>query len=242
LSIENKLFNNTPVIIANSNMVRQNIMEHYKINGDKIRVLYNGVDLNRFNLRERPRLASEFRGEFDVKGDTAIVLFVGSGFERKGLYTLIAALDRVKTPVVLYVAGRGRTRRYEALARRLNVREKVVFAGPRGDIEKFYAAADVFVLPTLYDPFSNAALEAMAAGCAVITSKNNGLTEIIEDARDGVILEDMTNPEELADKIDGAIQRRGELGQMAAEKAKAFSIGRAAGEFASLIDGYCVGK
>ncbi|MBF0319931.1 MAG: glycosyltransferase family 4 protein [Nitrospirae bacterium] len=242
LSIEKDLFANTPVIIANSNMVKANIIEHYGVKEDRVHVLYNGVDLSRFNSQGRPALAGEFRREFGVRGDTAVVLFAGSGFERKGLPTLITALAGVKSPVVLYVAGRGRTRKYEALSSRLGVRDKVVFAGARRDIERFYAAADVFVLPTLYDPFSNAVLEAMAAGCAVITTRNNGAAEIIEDGRDGTILEDLANPDELSGKIDKAIQKSGEFGPLAAQKAMAFSIERAAGEFTLLIENYCLNK
>lgn len=240
LTLEEELFRNTPVIIANSNMVKRNIIDHYNVNEAKIHVLYNGVDLSRFSDVTRAHLSEEFRSQFNVKDDTVILLFVGSGFERKGLGVLIEAMSRVrKSPAVLYVAGRGRTGKYEALSRRLGVRDKVVFAGAALDIESFYAAADVFILPTLYDPFSNATLEAMAAGCAVITSKNNGAAEIIEDNRDGVLLNDMTDPEELADKIDKTIPICEQLGRMAAGKAKAFSIERVARDFSSLIEEQC---
>ncbi|KWT94221.1 glycosyltransferase family 4 protein [Candidatus Magnetominusculus xianensis] len=242
LSIEKELFNATPVIIANSNMVKRNIIEHYKVPEAKIHVLYNGVDLTRFNAGVRGRLSAEFRREFNVKDDTAIVLFVGSGFERKGLGVLIEAMTRINTPAVLYVAGRGRTGKYEALSRRLGVHDKVIFAGAATGIERFYAAADVFVLPTLYDPFSNATLEAMASGCAVITTKNNGAAEIIEDARDGMLLNNMADPEELAGKIDKAIPICRELGCMATKKAAAYSIGQAAGQFSRLIEDYCLNK
>ncbi|MBF0568169.1 MAG: glycosyltransferase family 4 protein [Nitrospirae bacterium] len=240
LSIEKELFKRTPVIIANSMMVKENIIAHYAVNEDRIHVLYNGVDLDRFNPLDKERLSAEFRREFRVQNDTAIVLFVGSGFERKGLAVLIDAMSRIKAPAVLYVAGRGRTGKYESFAGRLGVR--VVFAGARRDIERFYAAADVFVLPTLYDPFSNAVLEAMACGCAVITSRNNGAAGIIEDNSDGVLLDDMTDPAELSGKIDKTIAIRQRLGTMAAGKARAYSIERAAGQFSRLIEDYCRNK
>ncbi|MBF0516065.1 MAG: glycosyltransferase family 4 protein [Nitrospirae bacterium] len=242
LSLEKELFRATPVIIANSNMVKQNIIEHYAVNEDKIHVLYNGVDLTRFNTGCRERLSAEFRREFHVKDDTAMLLFVGSGFERKGLGVLIEAMSQIRTPAVLYVAGRGRTGKYEAACQRLGVRDRVVFTGPALNIERFYAASDVFILPTLYDPFSNATLEAMASGAAVITSRNNGASEIIEDGRDGVLLNDMTDPEELAAKIDKTIPICGELGCRATQKALAYSISCAAGQFSCLIEDYCLNK
>ncbi|MCG6551282.1 MAG: glycosyltransferase family 4 protein [Candidatus Magnetominusculus sp. LBB02] len=242
LSIEKELFQSTPVIVANSNMVKRNIIDHYAVDEDKIHVLYNGVDLARFNDDKRARLSEEFRRRFRVTEDVAIVLFVGSGFERKGLGVLVEAMGRIKSPAVLFVAGRGRTGRYEALAGRLGLSNRIVFAGAAEDIERYYAASDVFVLPTLYDPFSNATLEAMASGAAVITSRNNGAAEIIEDGTDGQLLDDMTDPQELADNIDKAIPICRALGQKAVEKAKAFSIADAARKFKSLIDNYCLNK
>jgi UDP-glucose:(heptosyl)LPS alpha-1,3-glucosyltransferase len=89
----------------------------------------------------------------------------------------------------------------------LGVIDNVLFCGPTKESEKLYAAADVFVLPTVYDPFSNACLEAMASGVPVVTSKINGVSELIEDGITGVCVEDPSDVEALKQAIEQLLQR-----------------------------------
>jgi UDP-glucose:(heptosyl)LPS alpha-1,3-glucosyltransferase len=138
-------------------------------------------------LRARLRIA-----ESDV-----VFLLVGSGYARKGVPVALRALARLPARARLVVVGRDKhPARYEALARRTGVRDRVVFAGAQQDPRPYLGCADAFVLPTLYDPLSNAVLEALACGLPVVTSRRCGAGELVVahgagwtcDARDNAAL------------------------------------------------------
>jgi UDP-glucose:(heptosyl)LPS alpha-1,3-glucosyltransferase len=131
------------------------------------------------------------------------VLFAGSGFERKGLAPALEAFaalgDRGSR---LLVVGKGHTGPYRALAARLGVAERVAWLGPRPDIERWYAAADVCVLPTRYEPFGNVHLEALASGLVVVTSRRAGGSEVIQPGVNGAVI-DPRDPRDVAAALQG---------------------------------------
>ena len=152
-------------IIVNSQMVAFEIREHYGVAPDRIRLVYNGLPAASFERPLRPERSH--RPELRV-------LFAGSGWLRKGLAQAIAAIDLLPASLhpVLFVAGRGDPEKFSASNR-------VRYLGPVADMAAQYDAADLFLLPTVYDPFSNACLEALAAGLPVITTRANGFAEIL---------------------------------------------------------------
>ena len=161
-------------VICNSQMVRAEIERHFALPAERLRVIYNGVDLAYFEPPARR-----------VPGARTRFLFVGSGFARKGLDTALRALARLRD-AELVVAGRDRhARRYAALAARLGVAERVQLLGGVDDVRTLYAAADCFILPTLYDPFPNAALEALAMGLPIIVSRQCGASELARENVNG---------------------------------------------------------
>jgi len=113
---------------------------------------------------------------------------VGSGFERKGVRFLLEVVARARTKPWAIVAGRDkRAARYAALARRLGIADRVRFVGSVSDVRPYLAAADAFVLATLYDPQPNAALEAMASGLAVVTTPRCGAAELLREGESGYV-------------------------------------------------------
>src|SRR4051794_11388569 len=174
-------------VIANSEMVKREITSSYGYAAERIEVVRNGVPLEQFSFTPEERDAS--RRELGLTSEQIAVLFVGSGWERKGLRFAIGAMAKLEPNVQLLVAGRGNA------AGGPNVR----FLGEVADVASLYRAADIFVLPTLYDPFSNACLEALASGLPVITTLGNGFSEIIDDRIHGSIVE--TNADSVADAI-----------------------------------------
>lgn len=236
LSLEKRLFSNTGLIVANSKMVKEQIIKHYAVPEERITIIHNGVDLIRFTPENKDRWRDHIRKSLDIPEDTKVFLFVGSGFERKGLKTLLESISLIKTEnVKVLVIGKGRVDRYKTLAEKQGISDKIIFIGPQKEMEKFYAAADLFVLPTLYDPFSNATLEAMASGLPVITTRNNGVAELIENGHEGFVLDNLFDAKELADKIYLSLDNLTFIGRKAREKAMALPIEMAAHEFIKVI-------
>lgn len=192
LAAERALFShpNLRTVICNSRMVRDDIARRFGVAAEKLHVIYNGVDLEQFHPRLRDAHRQALRGKVGA-GDTAsVVLFVGSGYARKGLPTLLAAFARmVRTEAELWVIGRDKSETaMKALAARLGIAARVRFFGAQQDVRPFYGAADVFALPTVYDPFPNAALEALACGLPLLTTTTCGAAERVT-ATNGAVIE-----------------------------------------------------
>jgi UDP-glucose:(heptosyl)LPS alpha-1,3-glucosyltransferase len=243
LSMERRLFSETPCIIANSNMVKANIIKHYHVPEEKIHLLYNGVDLVRFAPENKEKWRNLVRDDLALRNETKLVLFVGSGFRRKGLQVLLEAASLIRdNEIHVLVIGKGPVHKFKTMAARHGIADRILFMGPQRDIEKYYAAADLFVLPTLYDPFSNATLEAMSSGLPVITTKNNGAAELIENGKEGFTVNNMLDAKELAQYIIAALGDGHRMGAAARKKAAEFSIEKTAGAFAEIIDHVIVSK
>ena len=231
------------LIIANSQWGRDEIVRHYGTDPGRIAVLHTGVNLEAYHPRRRAERRAAVRGALGLGEGEMALLFVGSGFERKGLGPLLRAMDLLRRdagqlPLRLLVAGR-REPRYERASRRLGLAECVTFLGGAHDMADLYAAADAFILPSLYDPFSNACLEAMASGLPAITSRANGTSELIEDGQEGFILDDPTDPGAIAKAIlavgDPAVRER--MGQAARWRAEAHPFDAHLDRFLALIEG-----
>ena len=198
LDLEKRLFTDPrlKIVLANSKQGAAEIVEHYGLAEEKIRVVYNGLDRARYHpgLREEHRRA--VRQELGLREDEPLALFVGSGFARKGLAETIKSLRY--GGIKLLAAGRDNTGPYRRLAARLKVADRVIFLGPRLDVDRLYGAADLFVLPSWYEPFSNACLEAMAAGLPVVTTSGTGAAEVIEEGLNGFVTGFPVEAEELA--------------------------------------------
>src|SRR5579871_1661636 len=149
-------------VIAVSQLVRDDLIDRFGLDPALPAVLYNGVDLERFQPQLRDSRGASIRTELGLPQDAPVVTFVGNGFARKGLGFLIRAWKDVVGRALLVVAGTdGAAARYRRLARRLGIGERVRFLGAYGQIEQLFAAADALVLPSLFEPFGNVVLEAM---------------------------------------------------------------------------------
>jgi UDP-glucose:(heptosyl)LPS alpha-1,3-glucosyltransferase len=190
LRLEKSLFSdgNAVRVIAASQMVKDEIVNLYRYSPGKIDIVRNGVPLEKFRFDSELREKS--REELNLKPDQTALLFTGSGWERKGLlFAIEAAALCGDRKMRLLVAGRGNARLYKTKSLRFWREEPVHFLGEVADMLPVYAAADIFILPTIYDPFSNACLEALACGLPVITTRSNGFSEIIENGVHGSIVD-----------------------------------------------------
>jgi UDP-glucose:(heptosyl)LPS alpha-1,3-glucosyltransferase len=179
-------------VIAASQMIVNDIIGAYSYPADKIDLVRNGVPLKTF--RFDPALRERSRAQLNLKQDQIALLFVGSGWERKGLMFAIEAMALCKDQKMrLMVVGRGDTRPYKTTRLRFWREDPVQFLGEVADLVPVYAAADIFILPTIYDPFSNACLEALASGLPVITTRSNGFSEIMDEGVHGSIIDNAAN-------------------------------------------------
>jgi UDP-glucose:(heptosyl)LPS alpha-1,3-glucosyltransferase len=194
-------------VICNSRMVKDDIARRFGVADERLQVIYNGVDLDAFHPRLREEHGFALRQKVGVGDTVPVMLFVGSGYERKGLPTLLHALSLMsRSDARLWVIGRDK---HESLMRKLaqtlGVDERVLFLGAQADVKPFYGAADVFALPTLYDPFPNAALEALACGLPLVTTTTCGAAELITPANGSVI--GAGNVTALAQSLDSLCSR-----------------------------------
>jgi len=202
LQLEDSLFakRETSRVVVASQMVRNEIVDLYKYPADAIHLIRNGVPLDKFAFD--PHLREKTRNDLKLKPDHIVLLFAGSGWERKGLIFAIQGMALCKNRKLrLLVAGRGNQIAYKTKRLRFWGEEPVQFMGEIPEMVSLYAAADMFVLPTIYDPFSNACLEALACGLPVITTRSNGFSEIIVDGFHGSILDEPRNLIRLRDAI-----------------------------------------
>jgi UDP-glucose:(heptosyl)LPS alpha-1,3-glucosyltransferase len=202
LQLEDSLFGKreTSRVVVASQMVRSEIVNLYGYPADAIDLIRNGVPLDKFAFD--PQLREKTRNDLKLKPDHIVLLFAGSGWERKGLIFAIQAMALCKNRKLhLLVAGRGNQIGYKIKRLRFWREEPVQFVGEIPEMVGLYAAADMFILPTIYDPFSNACLEALACGLPVITTRSNGFSEIIVDGVHGSIVDEPRNLIRLRDAI-----------------------------------------
>ncbi|WP_301103238.1 glycosyltransferase family 4 protein [Propionivibrio sp.] len=190
-------------VICNSTLIREEMQRYYRVPEEKLVVIENGVDLDDFH----PRLAVQWREyqrqTLGIDADTPVFLYVGGGFERKGVAQLLAALTGMRSEQAqLVIVGKDRnSARFERQARRLGLEKRVLFVGAQQDVRPFYAMADAFVLPTRYDPMPNAALEAMASGLPIVTSTTCGIAARVTSGENGFVC-DALDVAQLAHHMD----------------------------------------
>ena len=170
-------------------MVRKDVQRIYAVPDEKLVTIYNGIDLEAF-CPQNAENRSQIRVSLGVPEDALTYVFVGSGFKRKGLETAIRALPDMAH---LIVVGKDKeAARFQKIATETGANNaqsaRIHFVGPQKDVRPYYAAADAFVFPTIYEPFGSVVLEAMACGLPVITTDRCGAGEILTEGIDGFVL------------------------------------------------------
>ncbi len=192
-------------IVCVSDLVRGWLLEaHPAIDPASVRVIYNSPDLSRFAPPD-PTVRAVLRAKRGIAENDVVICTAGTNFALKGLATLIHALPLLPPDFRLAVAGGRHPDRWRDLARRLGVEGRVSFAGRVDDMPAFYAAADVFALPTHYDACSNAVLEALACGLPAVTTARNGSAVFLPPE---LVLPDPADAEGLAARIRLALDNR----------------------------------
>ena len=218
MKIENEIFNplNTKYVIAVSNFVAYEIEKEFNYPKNRIAVFHNSVDTEFFKpMREKK------------KENILKCLFVANDYKLKGLDKIIKVLPFF-TNIKLSVVGNDNKTDFVNLAEKLNVLKKIKFHGDKRGKEllKIYQNSDLLIHPTDFDPFSNVCLEALACGLPVITTKINGASEIIENFKDGIVIEKSDDLRALKDGIKFFFNKENlqKSSENAVKKAKNYSL------------------
>jgi glycosyltransferase involved in cell wall biosynthesis len=211
-------------IIAVSHFTKWELTNYYKIPESKIRVIHNGVDINKFKPAQDKRKVKE---ELGLNPDDLAIVSVGRLYARKGLFTLIESMPAVvkRFPNAKFIiSGKGQSdemRKLIAYAEKLGVKGDIVFTGyyPDKKLPKLYQAADVFAFSTFYEHHPFAVLEALATGLPVVTTTVGGIPETIDSGKNGFLVEPF-NPGQFSEKILYLLEHPAEAAEMGEQARK----------------------
>ncbi len=204
---------------------KRRLAEMFGIASARIQVVYNGIDTNAFEPAGRQQLC-RLREELALPPDRIVLTTVARLNIQKGHCYLIDAAKQlaVANPQPLFLlVGDGELR--DELERAVNeagLSDNFIFAGYRRDVAEILALTDLFVLPTMFEGLPHSVLEAMAAGCCVVASRVDGVTEVIDDGKTGILVE-AANVEQLAAALNSMIddrEAREQMGQKGKIKVK----------------------
>src|SRR5262249_15263370 len=196
-----------PLVVVNSVMVRDHFLRYYGIGADDLHVVPSSIDPNRFADQDRPRRRLEWRERWQIGPAETVALFAAMNYRLKGLAPLLRAVQALterpeyqsaRHPFRLLVAGHPKIGRYQRLARRLGIADRVCFIGHCPEMRNAYFASDFLVHPTFYDPCSLVVLEALACGLPVITTRYNGASELLRPLQEGYVIDDPHDRRHLA--------------------------------------------
>ena len=178
--IDRRAFVRARVVVCNSQLVAEQVVRIHGLKRQQIRVVRNGVDLERF--RPRPAARESARRFWSVPPQGRVAVFVGSGFKRKGLETAAMAFEHLAVPGDrLVVIGRDSQAASFLRPLRRRLGDRLVVMGHVSQVEKWIVGADALLLPTRYDPAANATLEAMACAIPPVTTLFDGNNELVPD-------------------------------------------------------------
>ncbi len=216
---EEKMLERSNKIIAVSDFTRRELRQYYKVKEDKICVIHNGVDIEKFKPATDKRKLKE---ELGFNPDDIAILSVGRLYARKGLFTLIESMPAVVKRfrnAKFIISGKGQSgemKKLVAHATRLGIRDNIIFTGyfPDKKLPKLYQAADVFAFSTFYENLPFAVLEAMSSGLPIVTTLVGGIPEMIDDGENGFLVAPF-NSKGMSDRILYFLEHPAEASEMA---------------------------
>ncbi len=243
-SLEKAFFKKPSVlkIISPSELAKGHLMKNYSLPPEKIKKIYEGVNPDEFNINKSARITADFKKQLNITSADFVVLFAGD-YIIKGLYAAIKAVKNLKCKLI--ILGRGNRHYYERLALKENVLDKIIFAGWQPDISRYFTIANVFLFPTLCDSFGLSALEALASGVPCMVSKLAGITELLQDGKNAILLDCPFNHAQINKKLRHLINDSNFREKMIEEGknlASKYTWGKVAQETESVYEDLHIGK
>ena len=229
LWIECQIFKekNCHTILANSELIKNHAKIYGNVSPERVFVVYNGIDSTRFNPEVNNQYRTITREELNIATNDIAISYLSHNWSRKGLITIFEALADIKNKTQsnykVLIAGKGNIEEYRKKGLNLGLnKEDMIFLGSHSTPEKIYAASDISILPTMYDPCAGVTVEAMACGVPTITTQENGSHELITHEKNGFILDQHDNFHTLSEyllKLENP-KIREKFGRNAAEAVK----------------------
>lgn len=221
---EKRMLKRAKKVIAVSDFTRRELRKYYHLDKSKIRVIHNGVDVEKFKATSDKR---KVKLELGLNPNDIAILSVGRLYARKGLFTLIESIPRVVNRfknAKFIISGKGQSDEVKKLivhAERLGVRDRMVFTGyyPDKKLPKLYQAADIFAFSTFYEHHPFAVLEALSSQLPVVTTNVGGIPETIENGKNGFMCQPF-NSGEFSDKILFLLEHPAAAQEMAVQARK----------------------
>lgn len=189
-------------LIALTQQVKNDLMRFYNVPEKDVDILPNGYNPEEFNVERRGVDRVKVRAELGYADSDRVTVFVANELERKGFGPLMRAMAQLRDDSLrLLVVGRVVPGGYIAEMQQLGVADRVKFIGPSSDVGRYYAASDVFALPTTYEAWGLVIVEAMACGLPVLTSRLAGAAITVQEGQTGELLDNPRDVEEVAAKL-----------------------------------------
>lgn len=197
-------------ILCTSQREADDLTQLYAVPRELMHVVPNGFDGQVFSVDRARSQRAEVRAEIGAADDARVVLVVANEWHRKGLGVLLDAVAQLDDPSIrIDLVGKHAPTDYLRKAAALGLGERMHWHGPSSDVARYFAAADVFALPTTYEPFGIVVVEAMACGVPVVVSALAGASSAIEDGVSGILLPDPQDAAALAAGIKRALSAEG---------------------------------
>lgn len=239
LNLERRVYRNPEVSVFVISQRLSNGLQQFYRRESPSHVVYFGLDRETFNPQRRLELREEVRRDLGLKADQFVLLLIGNDWLNKGLLLLMEVIGRLRElPLRLLVVGSDDPAPYRKIILENSLADRVHFVPPRKDVEYYYAAADVYTGPSKEDALPLPPAEAMACGLPVIVTAQCGVSEIMRDEEDGLIMRDPVDADDLASKVRRLYEDRslrGRLSEKAAETAQRYDWDRSGREFADLL-------
>lgn len=218
-------------VICVSDMVRRDIMARFQVPESKLHVIYGAIDCDYFHPSHREKHRDSLRQTLNIPAHAPTGIFVGSGFERKGVASFLRVIARLKACYGIVVGHDKHLKRYQALARELGLERRITFTGGTGDVRPYLAVADFFLMPTLYEPFGLTYAEAMACELPVIVSSQAGAADWITHGVNGYVV-DPLDEDAMVRTVDAAVAAP-TLGHAARQTVLPYSTDRITADYAN---------
>ncbi|MEQ1517907.1 MAG: glycosyltransferase family 4 protein [Usitatibacteraceae bacterium] len=234
LDAERRMYHSSKLraVICISEMVKRDVLRHYDVAPEKLHVIYGSIDTDAFHPRLRDEHRRTLRKQLKIPQKAPIAIYVGSGFERKGVLGFLLAMAKVEGMGGIVVGRDKNMFQYQAFADSIGLTDRVIFTGGIGDVRPYYGASDVFVMPTLYEPFGLVFGEAMACGLPVVASTQSGAADWIEHGVDGFVV-DALDTEAITRSIEAALADP-EMGMRARAKVLPYTAAATSAQYAAL--------